>query len=80
LLRFIHYFLPVLQLPQNQTIRTLLKRLENTVHALCLLADTIQSEAQAGRQANQAETNAITLGQKTIRELVNLIHATFSPQ
>uniref|UniRef100_A0A914E1Z7 Uncharacterized protein n=1 Tax=Acrobeloides nanus TaxID=290746 RepID=A0A914E1Z7_9BILA len=58
-------------------IRKLLKRLENSVHVLCVLADAIVGGQ--GPAAAQEETQAITNGEKVLDQVLNTLFTTFSP-
>ena len=54
-----------------------MKRLENSVHVLCVLADAIAGGQ--GPAIAQEEMQAITNGEQILVQLVNYLFATFSP-
>lgn len=62
---------------QNPQIRTILKRLENSVHVLCVLADAIAGGQ--GPAATQEENQAITEGEQVMDQLLNTLFAIFCP-
>uniref|UniRef100_A0A914EC50 Uncharacterized protein n=1 Tax=Acrobeloides nanus TaxID=290746 RepID=A0A914EC50_9BILA len=72
-----HARLGVPALPNAPQVRKLLKRLENSVHVLCVLADAIAGGQ--GPAAAQEETQAITDGQQVLDQLLTDLFATFSP-
>lgn len=55
----------------------MLKRLENTVHILCILADTIAGGQ--GPAFTQEETESVVNGEGVLDLLMNNLMATFSP-
>ena len=55
----------------------MLKRLENTVHVLCILADIIAGGQ--GPAVTQEETKSVVDGEGILDLLVNNLMATFSP-
>lgn len=55
----------------------MLKRLENAVHVLCILADTIAGGQ--GPAVTQEETQSVVDGEGILDVLMNNLMATFSP-